>query len=81
MIPVSVEEQSELILSAVSLRGELNLDELILESLPDADITEYSKGLRLWIAVTFIAILDLVRNRMVAIRQHDVFDQIILFKP
>jgi chromatin segregation and condensation protein Rec8/ScpA/Scc1 (kleisin family) len=28
-----------------------------------------------------MAILDLVRNRLIALRQHEVFDEIILFKP
>jgi len=40
-----------------------------------------STPIRLRIAVTFIAVLDLVRNRLVALRQHEVFDDIILFKP
>ncbi len=81
MIPVTVEEQSELILTAVSLKGEMSLSELFIENLPSGDIQEYSPAARLWIAVTFIAILDLVRTRLVALRQHGVFDEIILFKP
>ena len=81
LVPVSVEEQSEVILSTVSLRGELNFSELFTEYLTASDIEELSPGVRLRIAVTFIAILDLVRNRLVALRQHEVFDDIILFKP
>ena len=81
MIPVTVEEQSELILTAVSLRGEMSLSELFLENLPGGDFEEYTPPVRLWIAVTFVAILDLVRTRLVALRQHGVFDEIILFKP
>ena len=82
MIPVSVEEQSEIILSSVSLRGELNFSELFQEFIGgSSNVEELSTSVRLRIAVTFIAILDLVRNRLVALRQHDSFDEIILFKP
>ena len=81
MIPVSVEEQSEIILSTVSLRGELMFTDLFTEYLTSGDLEELSTAIRLRIAVTFIAILDLVRNRLVALRQHEVFDDIILFKP
>jgi segregation and condensation protein A len=84
MIPVSVEEQSEIILSSVSLRGELNFSELFAEFIHigvGADLDDLSTSVRLRIAVTFIAILDLVRNRLVALRQHEAFDEIILFKP
>lgn len=81
MIPVTVEEQSEIILSSVSLRGELNFSDLFSEYLTSRDMEDLSTGVRLRIAVTFIAILDLVRNRLVALRQHEVFDEIILFKP
>jgi segregation and condensation protein A len=84
MIPVSVEEQSEIILSSVSLRGELNFSELFAEFIHNGvgtDLDNLSTSVRLRIAVTFIAILDLVRNRLVALRQHEAFDEIILFKP
>jgi segregation and condensation protein A len=81
MIPVTIEEQSEIILSSVSLRGELNFSDLFVEYLTSSDLEELSVPVRLRIAVTFIAILDLVRNRLVALRQHDVFDEILLFKP
>ncbi len=81
MIPVTVEEQSEIILSSVSLRGEVTFSELFMEYLSSGDVDDLSTAVRLRIAVTFIAILDLVRNRLVALRQHEVFDEIILFKP
>jgi segregation and condensation protein A len=81
MIPVTVEEQSEIILSTVSLRGELTFSELFTEFLSASDVDELSAPVRLRIAVTFLAILDLVRNRLVALRQHEVFDEIILFQP
>ena len=81
LIAVSVEEQSEVILSSVSLRGELNFSELFADVLSSHDVEELSIGIRLYIAVTFMAILDLVRNRLIALRQHEVFDEIILFKP
>ena len=76
MIPVTIEEQSEIILSSVSLRGELNFSDLFVEYLTSSDLEELSVPVRLR-----IAILDLVRNRLVALRQHDVFDEILLFKP
>lgn len=81
MIPVTVEEQSEIILSSLSLRGELNFSELFSEYLSASDIDDLTTAVRVRIAVTFLAILDLVRNRLVALRQHDVFDEIILFQP
>ncbi|SRR5579884_3096967 len=81
LIPVTVEEQSEMILSAVSMRGEVNFGDLFLDIFEMGPIDEFSPGVRLRIAVTFIALLDLVRNRFVALRQHSVFDDIILFKP
>jgi segregation and condensation protein A len=81
MIPGTVEEQSEIILSSVSLRGELNFSDLFTEYLTSTDIQDIPTGVRLRIAVTFMAILDLVRNRLVALRQHETFDEIILFKP
>jgi len=81
MIPVTVEEQSEAILTMVSMRGELNFAEIFYEYLDGSSPEEFSPALRLVIAVTFIALMDLVRMKMVALRQHDVFDDIILFKP
>jgi chromatin segregation and condensation protein Rec8/ScpA/Scc1 (kleisin family) len=36
---------------------------------------------RLRIVVTFIALLELVKSGMIALRQHESFDEIILFKP
>ena len=81
MIPVSVEEQSEIILSSVSVRGELNFSDLFVEFLTGGDLEDLPSSVRLRVAVTFIAVLDLVRNRLVALRQHDTFDEIILFKP
>jgi segregation and condensation protein A len=81
MIPVTVEEQSEIILSTVSIRGEVSFSEIFADYLDGGPTEEFSPALRLIIAVTFVALMDLVRTRMVALRQHDVFDEIILFKP
>jgi segregation and condensation protein A len=81
MIPVTIEEQSDMILSSVSLRGEMNFSELFAEVLTSRDVEELSTAVRIYVAVTFMAILDLVRNRLIALRQHEVFDEIILFKP
>ena len=81
MIPVSVEEQSEYILDLVSLRGELNFIELFAGYITSDDIEELPTSVRLRIVVTFIALLELVRSQMIALRQHESFDEIILFKP
>jgi segregation and condensation protein A len=81
LIPVTIEEQSEMILSTVSLRGEVNFGELFTEYAESMNVEEFSPAFRVYIAVTFIAILDLVRNHFIALRQHGVYDDIILFKP
>ena len=81
LIPVTVEEQSEFILSTVSMRGEVNFGELFTEHAEGNDMDEFSPAFRVYIAVTFIAILDLVRNHFIALRQHGVYDDIILFRP
>ncbi len=81
LIPVTVEEQSEFILSTVSMRGEVNFGELFTEYAEGNDMDEFSPAFRVYIAVTFIAILDLVRNHFIALRQHGVYDDIILFRP
>lgn len=81
MIPVTVEEQSELILSSISQHGELNFGELFADLPQVRDASDLSPAFRVYIAVTFIAILDLVRNHYIALRQHGVFDEIILFRP
>lgn len=81
LIPVTVEEQSEMILSTVSMRGEVSFGELFTEYAESTDIEEFSPAFRVYIAVTFIAILDLVRNHFIALRQHGVYDDIILFRP
>ena len=81
LIPVSVEEQSEMVLTTVSMRGEVSFADIFAEFLVEGDVEDFSPALKLRIAVTFIAILDLVRNRLIALRQHGIFDDIILFKP
>ena len=81
LIPVSIEEQSEMVLTTVSMRGEVNFADIFAEYIEEGDIEDFSPALKLRIAVTFIAILDLVRNRLIALRQHGIFDDIILFQP
>lgn len=81
LIPVTVEEQSEMILSTVSMRGEVSFGELFTEYVEGTNVEEFSTTFRIYIAVTFIAILDLVRNHFIALRQHGVYDDIILFRP
>ncbi len=81
LIPVSVEEQSEFILDTIALKGEMNFFELFAEYIDAASVEELSTPVRLRVVVTFIAILELVRSGMVALRQSEAFDEIILFKP
>lgn len=81
MIPVTVEEQCEFILDAVSMKGELSFIELFSEFISGEPLEELPTSVRLRIVVSFIAVLELVRSNMVALRQHESFDDIILFKP
>jgi segregation and condensation protein A len=81
LMPVSVEEQSELILDTLAIKGEMNFIELFSDFLDASSMEELSTPVRLRLVVTFVALLDLVRNQLVALRQHEAFDEIILFKP
>jgi segregation and condensation protein A len=81
MIPVTVEEQTERILDTLSIRGEMNFTDLFADYLDADSFEELSTPVRLRIVVTFIALLELVRSNLLALRQHDSFDEIILFKP
>lgn len=81
LIPVTVEEQSEMILDMMAVKGEINFMDLFSDFLDASSIEELSTPVRLRLVVTFIALLDLVRNQLVALRQHEAFDEIILFKP
>jgi len=81
MIPVSVEEQSEYILDIMALRGEMNFIDLFADYIDSTSVEELSTPVRLRIVVTFIAVLELIRSGMVALRQSEAFDEIILFKP
>jgi segregation and condensation protein A len=81
LIPVTVEEQSELILDTLAMKGEMNFIELFGDFIDASSVEELSTPVRLRLVVTFVALLDLVRNQLVALRQHEAFDEIILFKP
>ncbi|HEY3875429.1 MAG TPA: segregation/condensation protein A [Candidatus Kapabacteria bacterium] len=81
LIPVTIEEQSEMVLTTVSMRGEVSFSEIFAEWLHLGDVEDFSPSMKLRIVVTFMAILDLVRNKLIALRQHGVFDDIILFNP
>ena len=81
MIPVTVEEQSERILDMLAIRGEINFTDLFAEFIDATTFEELSTPVRLRIVVTFISLLELVRSNLLALRQHDSFDEIILFKP
>lgn len=81
MIPVTVEEQSEYILDMLAMKGEMNFFDLMASFIDANTIEELSTPVRLRLVVTFIAILELVRSQMIALRQSEAFDEIILFKP
>ncbi len=81
LMPVSVEEQSEMILDTLAMKGEMNFIELFADFIDASSVEELSVPVRLRIVVTFVALLDLVRNQLIALRQHEAFDEIILFKP
>jgi segregation and condensation protein A len=81
LIPVTVEEQSEMILDTIALRGELRFQELFASFIDASSIEELSVPVRLRVVVTFVSVLELVKNGMIAFRQHESFDEIILFKP
>jgi segregation and condensation protein A len=81
MIPVTVEEQSEYILDMLAMRGEMNFFDLFAGFIDAHSIEELSTPVRLRLVVTFIAILELIRSQLVALRQSEAFDEIILFKP
>jgi segregation and condensation protein A len=81
LIPVTVEEQSEMILDTLALKGEMNFIELFSDFIDASSVEELSLPVRLRLVVTFVALLDLVKNQLIALRQHEAFDEIILFKP
>ncbi len=81
MIPVTVEEQSEYILDMLAFKGEMNFYELFAGFIDAASIEELSTPVRLRVVVTFMALLELVRSRLIAFRQSEAFDEIVLFKP
>jgi segregation and condensation protein A len=81
MIPVTVEEQCEFILDSLSMKGEMSFIELFTGFISSEPLEELPTSVRLRIVVSFIAVLELVKSNMIALRQHESFDDIILFKP
>jgi len=64
-IEVTIEQQSEFILSAVSKQPMLLFSELV------KDVKE-----KIIIIVTFVALLEMIKKRQISVRQSDVFDDI-----
>jgi segregation and condensation protein A len=81
LIPVTVEEQSEYILDSLAIKGEMNFIDLFSGFITGEPLEQLPVTVRLRIVVTFIALLELVKSGMIALRQHESFDEIILFKP
>lgn len=67
--PVTIEEQAALIMALFAYREEIPFSELVANS----D--------RSTLVVTFLALLEMMRNHNLKIRQHEQFDEIILCKP
>ncbi len=67
--PVSVEEQAEYLLTTVRRHGEITFQALMV-------------GMeRLAIIATFLALLELIKHQMLAVRQASLFDDIIIYEP
>lgn len=67
--PVTIEEQAALIMALFAYREEIPFSELVAN-------TDRST-----LVVTFLALLEMMRNYNLKIRQHEQFDEIILCKP
>jgi segregation and condensation protein A len=65
--PVTIEEQSGLIMALFKYRTELRFAELV----------EHSD--RQTLVITFLALLEMMRNHLVFIRQHEQFSEIFLY--
>jgi chromatin segregation and condensation protein Rec8/ScpA/Scc1 (kleisin family) len=59
----------------------MNFYELFSGFIDATSIEELSTPVRLRVVVTFMALLELVRSRLIAFRQSEAFDEIVLFKP
>ena len=70
-----------MILDTLAMKGEMNFIELFSDFIDANSVEELSLPVRLRLVVTFVALLDLVKNQLIALRQHEAFDEIILFKP
>ena len=64
--PISIEEKAELILSKLKVKSRISFFEV-------------TKGLgRAHIVVTFLAILDMIKNKKILISQKDNFEDIVI---
>lgn len=68
-IAVTIEEQAETILSYFQTRKQITFTELSL-TMP-----------RIVVVVTFLALLELIRSRRVAIQQEESFGEILIYEP
>lgn len=67
-IPVTVEEQCEYILSMLSSRTQFSFIEFV------------GQMDKIRIVVTFLSILELIRTKTIAIKQAELFDDILIYK-
>ncbi len=67
-LPVTIEEQCEFILGELTWRPQFSFSELAAHMA------------KIRIVVTFLALLELIRTKMVAIRQPELFDDILIYK-
>jgi segregation and condensation protein A len=67
-IPVTVEEQCEYLLA-------------VLSGTMQSSFVELCAGMdKIRIVVAFLALLELIRSRQIGMRQHECFDEILIFK-
>ncbi|HET7152136.1 MAG TPA: segregation/condensation protein A [Candidatus Kapabacteria bacterium] len=67
-IPVTVEEQCEYILGELSSRPQFSFIEFV------------GQMDKIRIVVTFLSLLELIRTKMIAIKQAELFDDILIYK-
>jgi segregation and condensation protein A len=68
IIPVTVEEKRAYIIKQISIKNRLNFFEMV------------KNETRIVIVVTFLAILDLIKQKVIAVRQDELFEDIIIYK-
>jgi len=68
LIPVTVEEQCEYILGELSSRSQFSFAELA------------GRMAKIHVVVTFLAILELIRTKLIAVRQSELFNDILIYR-